>query len=102
MGPSRHVVSFGECMLELNGEAFGAMRQTYGGDTFNTAVYLARCGRSSGLRVSYATAVGDDRLSDGLTARWQAEGLDLGCVRRIAGRLPGLYQIAVDSRGERH
>ena len=39
------VVSFGECMLELQGQAFGDMRQTYGGDTLNTAVYLARCGR---------------------------------------------------------
>ena len=99
--PSR-VVSFGECMLELQGEAFGTMRQTFGGDTLNTAVYLARCGRSSGLEVGYATAVGDDPLSDGLLTRWQAEGLQLDCVRRIAGRLPGLYQIAVDAQGERH
>ena len=31
------VVAFGECMLELQGTAFGAMQQTYGGDTLNTA-----------------------------------------------------------------
>ena len=102
MARSSRVVSFGECMLELQGEAFGTMRQTFGGDTLNTAVYLARCGRSNGLEVAYATAVGDDPLSDGLLARWQAEGLQLDCVRRIAGRLPGLYQIAVDAQGERH
>lgn len=100
-GPLR-VVSFGECMIELNGEAFGTMRQTYGGDTFNTAVYLARCGRRQGLRVGYASAVGDDALSDGLLARWAAEGVDIELVRRIPGRLPGLYQITVDARGERH
>ena len=45
VGPLR-VVAFGECMLELQGQAFGTMRQTFGGDTLNTAVYLARCGRA--------------------------------------------------------
>ena len=88
-------------MLELQGEAFGAMRQSYGGDTLNTAVYLARCGHAQGLQVSYATALGDDALSAGLMARWRAEGLVLDAVRTIAGRLPGLYQIAVDADGER-
>ncbi len=95
------VVSFGECMLELQGQAFGTLRQTYGGDTLNTAVYLARCGRAHGLRVDYATALGDDPLSDGLLQRWQAEGLGVGLVRRLPGRLPGLYLIEVDDRGER-
>jgi 2-dehydro-3-deoxygluconokinase len=95
------VVAFGECMLELQGEAFGAMRQTFGGDSLNTAVYLARCGRRRGLQVDYATALGDDGLSEGMMARWQAEGLGLGLLRRIAGKLPGLYLIEVDARGER-
>jgi 2-dehydro-3-deoxygluconokinase len=94
-------VSFGECMLELQGQAFGAMRQTYGGDTLNTAVYLARCGRAQGLQVDYATALGDDPLSSGLLQRWAAEGLGTGLVRRLPGRLPGLYLIEVDDGGER-
>lgn len=96
-----HVVSFGECMIELQGQAFGAMQQTFGGDTLNTAVYLARCGCRHGIEVSYATAVGDDSLSSGMLQRWQAEGLGLGFVRRIAGRMPGLYLIEVDPGGER-
>jgi 2-dehydro-3-deoxygluconokinase len=95
------VVAFGECMLELQGEAFGRMQQTYGGDTLNTAVYLARCGAARGLRVDYATALGDDGLSDGLLQRWQADGLGTGLVRRLPGRLPGLYLIEVDAAGER-
>lgn len=99
---ARRVVCLGECMLELQGQAFGMMRQTYGGDTLNTAVYLARCGRARGLRVDYATALGDDALSSGMLERWQAEGLGTSLVRRIAGRLPGLYMIEVDARGERH
>lgn len=101
MGTAHHVVAFGECMLELQGTAFGTMQQTFGGDTLNTAVYLARCGRAQGLQVAYATAVGDDPLSQGLLERWQAEGIGLGFVRRLPGRLPGLYLIEVDARGER-
>ncbi|MFY7867246.1 sugar kinase [Roseateles sp.] len=94
------VAVFGECMLELSGPAFGAVRQGFGGDTLNTAVYLARCGQGR-LRVHYATALGEDSLSAGLLSRWQAEGLCLDQVRRLPGRLPGLYQIEVDARGER-
>ena len=92
------VVSFGECMLELQGQAFGTLQQTYGGDTLNTAVYLARCGARQGLRVDYATALGDDPLSAGMLQRWQADGLGTGLVRRLPGRLPGLYLIATSAR----
>jgi len=95
------VVSFGECMIELQGEAFGTMRQTFGGDTLNTAVYLARCGGAGGLHVDYATALGDDGLSSGMLERWQAEGVMTSLVRRLPGRMPGLYLIEVDAHGER-
>jgi 2-dehydro-3-deoxygluconokinase len=95
------VVSFGECMIELQGEAFGTMQQTFGGDTLNTAVYLARCGRRRGIQVSYATGLGDDGLSAGLMQRWADEGIGLEFVRRIPGRMPGLYLIEVDPKGER-
>ena len=92
------VASFGECMLELQGPAFGMLRQHYGGDTFNAACYLARC---SPARVSYASALGDDSLSQALLQRWGEEGLDLALVRRLPGRRPGLYQIELDASGER-
>ena len=95
------VVCFGECMLELQGIAFGTMQQSYGGDTLNTAVYMARCGLRHGLAVAYATALGDDPLSAGLLQRWQAEGIDTSLVRQLPGRMPGLYMIEVDGRGER-
>lgn len=98
----RHVALFGECMLELQGQAFGALQMAYGGDTFNTAVYLARCTRGAGISVRYATALGDDALSSGLLQRWAAEGLDLELVRRLPGRMPGLYLIDTDAHGERH
>ncbi|ANH68662.1 sugar kinase [Mitsuaria sp. 7] len=95
------VAVIGECMLELKGEAFGAMTLGYGGDTFNTAVYLRRCGAAAGLEVAYATAVGEDGLSSGLLDRWREQGIATRLVRRLAGRMPGLYMIEVDGRGER-
>lgn len=96
----KQVALIGECMLELQGEAFGTMRQTFGGDTLNTAVYLARCGGAA-LDVHYATGLGDDALSAALMQRWADEGLQLDLVRRIAGRMPGLYLIETDANGER-
>lgn len=101
MNEVRRVVLFGECMLELQGEAFGTLRQTFGGDTLNTAVYLARLAAGRGIEVQYATGLGDDSLSEGLLQRWHAEGVGTDFVRRIPGRMPGLYMIEVDARGER-
>jgi 2-dehydro-3-deoxygluconokinase len=95
------VVLFGECMLELQGEPFQTLRQSMGGDTWNTAVYLARCSRRSDLQVAYATALGDDPFSAEMRRRWADEGLALHLLRELPGRLPGLYMIELDARGER-
>lgn len=94
------IAALGECMLELQGQAFGQLRQSFGGDTLNTAVYLARCGGPQ-LRVHYATALGDDSLSTGLLERWALEGVQTSLVQRLPGRLPGLYLIELDEGGER-
>ncbi|MEP7295889.1 MAG: sugar kinase [Burkholderiales bacterium] len=101
MKPPIRVALFGECMIELQGEAFGTMRQTFGGDTLNTAVYLARCGAPLGVHATYATGLGDDRYSDEMQRRWQLEGVGTELVRRVPGRVPGLYTISVDEHGER-
>jgi 2-dehydro-3-deoxygluconokinase len=102
MEPTRQRVAlFGECMLELQGQAFGTLQQTFGGDTLNTAVYLARCGEARGIDTTYATGLGDDPLSDGLVQRWTGEGVAVDLVRRVPGRMPGLYMIDVDPNGER-
>ncbi|MBC7042297.1 sugar kinase, partial [Salmonella enterica subsp. enterica serovar Enteritidis] len=40
------VACIGECMIELSQGAGGQLTRSYGGDTLNTAVYLARLGVS--------------------------------------------------------
>ena len=66
------VVCIGEVMVEMSRGADGRFGFGCGGDTFNMAVYLAR----AGVEVAYATALGDDRYSDGILALAAAEGVE--------------------------
>lgn len=91
------VACIGECMIELKQAEGGLFSRGYGGDTLNTAVYLARLGAST----DYITALGDDTLSDEMIAGWAAEGVGTARVSRLPGKLPGLYMIQTDDRGER-
>ena len=94
--PSK-VVTVGEVMVELARGDDGRYGLAYGGDTFNTAVYLAR----AGLDVAYATALGDDRYSDGIIDLAAVEGIRSEMMVRIPRRTPGLYLIETDRSGER-
>ena len=87
----------GECMVELRELPSGLLQRSWGGDTLNTAVYLARLG----VCVDYVTALGDDGWSDEMLAAWQAEGIGTSLVQRLPGSLPGLYIIQTDPGGER-
>lgn len=91
------VVSIGECMVELARGADGRFGLSYGGDTFNTAVYLARCGVS----VAYATRLGDDPYSAAIIDLAEAEGIRTEHMARTPGRMPGLYLIETTNGGER-
>ena len=91
------VIAIGEVMAELARGNDGRFSMTCGGDTFNTAVYLAR----AGVDVSYATALGDDPYSDSMVAMAAAEGVKTDLMLRVPGRLPGLYIIETDPKGER-
>jgi 2-dehydro-3-deoxygluconokinase len=84
-------------MVELKQADGGLFSRGYGGDTLNTAVYLARLG----VNADYITALGDDSLSDEMIAGWAAEGVGTGRVLRLPGKLPGLYLIQTDDKGER-
>lgn len=91
------VATIGECMLELSDMGGGACALACGGDTLNTAVYMARLG----IPVDYATALGDDPYSEWMVETWRREGVGTHLVARLAGRVPGLYMIRTDGRGER-
>lgn len=94
---TKRIVSIGEVMIEMTRGQDGRFSQACGGDTFNTAVYLAR----RGLPVAYATALGDDIYSDRIMALAAAEGIATDLIVRVPGRLPGLYLIETDTKGER-
>ena len=83
-------------MIEISG-GNAAARIGFGGDTLNTAIYLARLG----IATDYATALGDDPLSQEMVEAWRSEGVGTDLVTRVPGRQPGLYVIRTDQNGER-
>jgi 2-dehydro-3-deoxygluconokinase len=89
--------SIGECMIELAEHPDGRLTRSFGGDTLNTAVYMARLGAD----VEYVTALGEDPFSEEMLAAWRKEGVGVSLVARKPGRLPGLYIIQTDAKGER-
>jgi 2-dehydro-3-deoxygluconokinase len=91
------VICVGEVMVELARGADNRYGLSFGGDTFNTAVYLAR----AGIAAAYATALGDDPYSDRLMSLAAAENVNGDLIMRVAGRMPGLYLIETDDKGER-
>lgn len=91
------IACIGECMIELTQAPGGELLRGYGGDTLNTATYLARLGAA----VDYVTALGDDVWSEEMIAAWTAEGIGTRHVVRVPGRLPGLYIVETAASGER-
>ena len=92
------VVCAGEAMIEISIDAPG--RQVgFAGDTFNTAVYMARALPPG--TVDYATVVGEDVLSDRMLSFFEAQGVGTGPIWRHPERLPGIYAITLDEQGER-
>lgn len=101
------IASIGECMIELSESAGDAaapamrMQRTFGGDTLNTAVYLARSLAKADAEVHYVTVLGDDPFSAEMLDAWRREGVHTRLVFRLPGQLPGLYIIRTDAAGER-
>jgi 2-dehydro-3-deoxygluconokinase len=90
-------VCVGEVLIELARGADGRFALSCGGDTFNTAVYLAR----AGLDVAFATALGDDPYSDSIVALASAEGVSSKLIFRVPGKLPTLCLVEAGQHGER-
>lgn len=96
------IACLGEAMVELSNLDAAAGRIDFGvaGDTLNTAIYLKRA-LGAAAEVSYLTALGDDAFSDRMIAFMEEESLDTSRIARLPGRLPGIYAINLDDRGER-
>ena len=96
--PRTRAVCVGEVMIELLRGGDGRFAIACGGDTFNTAIYLAR----AGTEVAFASALGDDPYSELILALTAAEGVGSDLILRAGGRLPGLYLMDVDPAGRQH
>ncbi|MEP5569176.1 MAG: sugar kinase [Halioglobus sp.] len=100
---AKSIAVIGECMLELTQQPVGSpgsslpMNLSYGGDTLNCAVYLAR----QGVSVDYVTALGDDPMSAWMVEQWLAEGVKCELVDYQPNAVPGLYLVDTDDEGER-
>jgi 2-dehydro-3-deoxygluconokinase len=98
----KRLAAIGECMIELRHRDAALLELGFAGDSFNTALYLARLASPERLSVDYVTALGDDPYSEAMLRAWRAEGIGTEGVTRLAGRLPGLYLIRTTANGERH
>jgi len=95
------IAVIGECMVELSRDG-DELQQGFGGDTLNTAVYLARLTQSTGISVSYFTGLGTDPYSQAMLASWQAEAIHTDSVYLSPDKLPGIYSIETSPSGERN
>ncbi len=98
---SLNIAIIGECMVELQKKE-GQLRQSFGGDTLNTALYLSRLTKAHDVRTSYVTALGNDPFSQEMLSAWQEEGVDTSLVLTINEKQPGIYYIETDETGERY
>lgn len=96
----KKIAIIGECMIELS-EKGENIKRGFGGDTLNTAVYLARQSDTEQLRVDYVTALGTDSFSDQMIAAWRQEQVQTALIQRLDNKMPGLYFIETDEHGER-
>ena len=77
--------------------SLGLYRRGLAGDSFNTAVYLARVG----YEVDYLTRIGDDPASRDILRLLQREQIGTELIVCMENRLPGLYMIDNGPDGER-
>lgn len=98
--PSR-LAFVGECMVELKEVAAGTVRQTFAGDTLNSAVYARRILPMDLVEVSYVTGLGSDDFSHRMLEMWRSEGIKTDALQVLENKQPGLYYIHVDAMGER-
>ncbi|MEZ9646374.1 sugar kinase [Vibrio sp. 10N.261.52.C2] len=100
MTPITRVAVIGECMVELTKNQ-GQLKQSFGGDTLNTAVYLSRLTEPHGVTTSYVTGLGQDSFSQEMLTAWKEENINTEMVYLSSTKLPGMYAIETTEEGER-
>lgn len=99
--PIRSIACVGEVMIELIARNDGSAQIGVAGDTYNTAVYLNRALRGTGITTSYITALGTDPYSDRIMEAVASHGIGTDLIERRDRAMPGLYAIDTDADGER-
>jgi 2-dehydro-3-deoxygluconokinase len=94
---AQRAICIGEAIVELARGGDGRFALASSGDTFNTAIYLAR----AGVATAFASAFGDDPYSDAIISLAAAEGIGTDLIVRSPGRLPAIALVDADNKGER-
>lgn len=98
-----HIATIGEVMVELAPFPTQAttepdlMALSFAGDTYNTAIYMARLG----IQTDYVTQLGVDPYSAQILAQMDREKIGVSLINCLPGRTPGLYIIRNTPDGER-
>ncbi len=85
------VAVIGECMIELYNTKKNVYKKTFGGDTFNCAVYLKRS--SSDIEIEYITVLGKEALSTQMIDFFHKEEIQTTYIDRLSDKTAGLYII---------
>jgi len=93
-----HICSIGECMIELSNVKDNLFKQSFAGDTANTAIYLSRLGAKS----SYFSSVGKDDLSIKMLNFLKQENVLTNNIFHNKNKTLGLYLIENNKKGERN
>lgn len=101
MSKIKQIGVIGEAMLELSHQTPTSLSLSFAGDTLNFAIYLRRLLQKQDFDIHYVTALGKDAYSDQMLLNWQQEGLKTDLIHRLENKLPGLYLIRTDNKGER-
>jgi 2-dehydro-3-deoxygluconokinase len=97
----KQIAIIGEAMLELSHINESTLHLSFAGDTLNFATYLRRILPKKCFDIHYVSAIGCDSYSDCMLESWQREGINTDLIMRVRDKLPGLYLIRTDEKGER-
>ncbi|MDV7106092.1 sugar kinase [Vibrio sp. TH_r3] len=94
------IAIIGECMVELRASN-GKLDHGFGGDTLNTATYIARLTFQHNVQTQYFTGLGKDPFSRTMIKTWQQENISTEHIHIDEEKNPGIYAIETEKNGER-